>query len=218
MNLNYHQIHQTMDFLRNTFECSEYFSKHPSERSYRLEHSYRVANIGREIAQKEGLDPTEMVIACLLHDISYSNGFQNYNESKNHGRISARMVKPFLMQIGLPIHRIQDICYGIAIHVDDHADFDGKKTIFTETISDADNIDRFDVYRIYDNLSHIAFQTLPLSDKAIHVDTMLARLYSLKDMKFATKTADSLWADRLDFYISFYKRMKNQLESSTAIL
>lgn len=38
--------------------------------TYRLAHSYRVANIGKEIAEKEGLNVEDLIIACLLHDAS----------------------------------------------------------------------------------------------------------------------------------------------------
>ena len=32
--------------------------------TYRLAHSYRVANIGKEIAEKEGLNVEDLMIAC----------------------------------------------------------------------------------------------------------------------------------------------------------
>ena len=38
--------------------------------TYRLAHSYRVTNIGKEIAKKEGLNVEDLMIACLLHDVS----------------------------------------------------------------------------------------------------------------------------------------------------
>ena len=38
--------------------------------TYHLAHSYRVANIGKEIAEKEGLNVEDLIIACLLHDVS----------------------------------------------------------------------------------------------------------------------------------------------------
>ncbi|MSS55956.1 HD domain-containing protein [Holdemanella biformis] len=37
---------------------------------YRLAHSYRVVNIGKEFAEKEGLNVEDLMIACLLHDVS----------------------------------------------------------------------------------------------------------------------------------------------------
>ena len=33
--------------------------------TYHLAHSYRVANIGKEIAEKEGLNVEDLMIACL---------------------------------------------------------------------------------------------------------------------------------------------------------
>ena len=44
------------EFLRRKFDGSEYFSDKPYEKEYRYEHSVRVANIGKYIAEKEGLD------------------------------------------------------------------------------------------------------------------------------------------------------------------
>ncbi len=38
--------------------------------TYRLAHSYRVTNIGKKIAKKEGLNVEDLMIACLLHDVS----------------------------------------------------------------------------------------------------------------------------------------------------
>ena len=70
-------IEQTEVFLKKTFDESSYLNikEHLQDKNYRLEHTYRVANIGLDIAQKEGFDETEMVIACLLHDISYCEEF-----------------------------------------------------------------------------------------------------------------------------------------------
>ena len=83
--LNHAIIKQTEDFLKQKFDSGHYFSEHPDEKNYRLEHSYRVANIGREIALREGFDETEMVVACLLHDVSYCEEFGE-NGWKEHGR------------------------------------------------------------------------------------------------------------------------------------
>lgn len=96
-----------------------------------------------------------MVTACLLHDIAYCQELSTPEQQKNHGRLSAQIARPFLTEIGLPIDRVNNICYGIAIHVDDVADLEGQRTAFAETISDADNIDRFDAYRIYESVQYM---------------------------------------------------------------
>ena len=64
-------IEKTEVFLKRKFDAADYLNAHPEAKAYRIEHTYRVANIGRELALKEGFDETEMVIACLLHDVSY---------------------------------------------------------------------------------------------------------------------------------------------------
>ncbi len=211
-------VGQTEAFLKKTFADSAYLKEHPADRAYRLEHSYRVANIGRQIAEKEGFDPTEMVIACLLHDVAYCQEFRSREEGLEHGRISARIARPFLTQLGLPEDRIQDICYGIAIHVDDAADFEGERTAFAETISDADNIDRFDAYRIYEALCWKNFRELTLEEKAEHVRSTLERLHALREMKLGTRTAMEIWRQRIDYYSSFYEKLMAQLSSSSAII
>ena len=73
--LNLELVRLTEGFLKREFEGGAFLSTHPKDKAYRLEHSYRVANIGYQIAQKEGFDETGMVIACLLHDVSYCEEF-----------------------------------------------------------------------------------------------------------------------------------------------
>nr|WP_255810122.1 hypothetical protein [Treponema denticola] len=101
-----------------------------------------------------------MIIACLLHDVSYCEEFCGKEDWLNHGRNAAKISYPFLKELGLPEDRINDICYGIAIHVDDKADFEGERTPFALTVGDADNIDRFDVYRIYETLHNNNFKDM----------------------------------------------------------
>ena len=217
--MNRELILKTEQFLNEVFDYSDFLSEHPSDKEYRLQHSYRVANIGRMIAEKEGFDVTETVIACLLHDISYCETFDDFEKDwKNHGRNSARIARPFLKELGLADDRINDICYGIAIHVDDEADFEWERTPFAETVGDADNIDRFDVYRIYEGLQYSKFSDMSFAEKQEKVNSMLRRLHDLKDMKLGTKTAAELWQERIAYYIGFYEKLNEQLEKSTRIL
>lgn len=218
MEMNRELISKTENFLKETFDNSEFLNAHPSDKEYRLQHSYRVANIGKKIAQAEGFDVTETVIACLLHDISYCETFQDFEKDwKNHGRSAARIARPFLEGLGLESDCINDICYGIAIHVDDEADFEWERTPFAETVGDADNIDRFDVYRIYESLQYCKFSEMSFAEKQEKVDSMLKRLHELKEMKLGTKTAEMIWKERIAYYISFYEKLKEQLANSTEI-
>lgn len=209
---------KTEVFLKEAFSNSEYMNEHPADREYRLQHSYRVANIGKMIAEKEGFDVAEMVIACLLHDVSYRDKFETQEDWLNHGRNSARMARTFLEELGMDEARINDICYGIAIHVDDKADFEGEKTAFAESIGDADNIDRYDAYRIYEGLQYCKFSEMSFEEKKEKVVSTLEKLQEYKDMQFGTKTATEIWKKRILFYIEFYEKLRAQLENSTDVI
>ena len=204
----------TQDFLKRKFDESEYFADKKSEKDYRFEHSVRVANIGKEIAEKEKMDSDAMVIACLLHDISYINEFKIREEARNHGRYSAKIARPFLEEIGMEPEIIEDICYGIAIHVDDEADFPGKRTKFALSIGDADNIDRFDAYRIFENLKWVKYDEMSIAEKKEHCKKVLERLESYKSLDFATETGKKMWLEKLDYQIGFYKKLLLQIENS----
>lgn len=205
-------------FLKDTFAESSYLQAHPTDRDYRLEHSYRVANIAKTIAGAEGFDVTYAVIGGLLHDIAYCQEMATREDRLNHGRRSAAIARPFLENLGLPADAVNEICYGIAIHVDDEADFEWKRTPFCETIGDADNIDRFDVYRIYETLEYIKFSEMNLEDKQEKVASTIDRLTKYKEMKLGTATAKNLWIQRLDYYVGFYEKLKAQLDSSSTVL
>jgi putative nucleotidyltransferase with HDIG domain len=210
-------IARTVEFPKDQFDRSAYLTAHPGDKKYRLEHTMRVANIGRQIAQGENLDEEALVIGCLLHDLSYAETFQD-NDWLNHGRQAARMARPFLESLDLTREQVEEICYGIAIHVDDQADFPGERSPLALSIGDADNIDRFDVYRIHEQLSHASFLTLPYDEQLERVDQYLLKLGKYQELEFATKTATKLWRDRVDFQIQFFTRLKDQLEASADVL
>ena len=209
-------IAKTETFLKDTFAASPYLQNHPTDRDYRLEHSYRVANIAKTIAEKEGFNVTYAVIGGLLHDISYCEEMATRDDRLNHGRRSAAIARPFLISLGLSAEAVNDICYGIAIHVDDEADFQWERTPFCETVGDADNIDRFDVYRIYESLQWMQFSEMPLAEKQNQVNSIMDKLTRYKEMKLGTETAKKLWLERLDYQLSFYEKLKAQLDNSTA--
>ena len=211
-------IKKTEDFLKETFAVSTYLQANPTERDYRLEHSYRVANIAKQIAETEGFDVTHAVIAGLLHDIAYCEEMVSREDRMNHGRRSAAIARPFLERLGLSADAVNEICYGIAIHVDVEADFEWERTPFCETVGDADNIDRFDAYRIYETLEYLKFSKMSLVDKQEKVTSTIDRLTKYKEMKLGTATAKNFWIQRLDYYIGFYEKLKTQLDSSSTIL
>ena len=215
--LNRKLIEKTEAFLKQKFDSAVYLNSHLEAKAYRIEHTYRVANIGLEIARKEGFDETEMVIACLLHDISYCEDFGEDGWIE-HGRRAAQIARPFLKELGLAEDRINDICYGIAIHVDEKADFEGERTPFALTVGAADNIDRFDAYRIHELLSKDGLLGMDLFQKLEYCRKRLASLHKLIEEPMGTKTADEMWRSRLNFYISYYKKLERQFECSEGVL
>ena len=217
--INLEMIRKTEAFLKQKFANATEFEQ--PDIPYRIEHSYRVANIGREIALKEGFDETEMVIACLLHDVSYCEATGEgrfWPAVREHGRRSAQMVRPFLEELGLPKDRIEDICYGIAIHVDAKADFPGEKTPFALTVGDADCIDRFDVYRIHETLNNDAFLEKSFAEKREYVEKRLARIPRLREAPVGTKTAGEMWKAKIDFYSEFCQKLADQLKLSESVI
>ena len=217
--LNEYQFYpENRSFFEKTFAESPYLQANPAERDYRLEHSYRVANIAKRIAEAEGFDVTCAVMAGLLHDIAYCEEMVTREDRMNYGRRSAAISRPFLKSLDLPDETVNEICYGIAIHVDDQADFEWERTPFCETVGDADNIDRFDAYRIYETLQYIQFSDMSLDEKKEKVAATIERLNRYKDMKLGTVTAKELWIQRLDYYIGFYEKLRAQLENSSNII
>lgn len=218
MDVNNELISKTEEFLKSKYQSSSYFREHPSAMEYRLQHSYRVANIGKVIAQKEGFDVTEMVIACLLHDVSHTGEWKSTEEWRDHGINSAKIARPFLETLGLTKERIDDMCEGIAIHVGDIVDLEGKSTAFARTVGEADNMDRFDAYRIYETLQFNKFSEMDFEAKVEKVNSTLSKLNGYLELKLGTRTAEEIWKQRLTFYITFYKKLKEQLENSNSIV
>lgn len=206
----------TAKFLKD--ELSKMIELFPEEKraiEYRYEHSLRVASIALDIAKKEGLDEDRCYIGALLHDLGYSVPYDNPKEYVNHGRIGAKLARPFLESLGYSEEEVNEICYGIAIHVDDKADFEGKRTALAVTIGDADNIDRYDAFRIYDRLTWVDYKNLSLEKQKEHVDTVLSSLNKYLDYECATRTATLMWKERISFQLEFYNRLKKQIENST---
>ncbi len=86
--MNTEMIAKTEAFLKDTFAASTYLQSNSADRDYRLEHSYRVANIAKAIAEAEGFDVTYAVIAGLLHDIAYCEEMVTREDRMNQDRTS----------------------------------------------------------------------------------------------------------------------------------
>lgn len=209
------QIEKTILFLEQTFSQSAYFKNHKDDMKYRFEHSLRVAQIGKEIALAEGFNVEAMVIGCLLHDIAYADEFKSKEDWLNHGRRSAEMAKPFLNELELHPKDIDRILYGIAIHVDDQAGYEGTRTAFAESIGEADNIDRFDIIRLNQAIKALHIEHLPIDQQEKELSKKINHLKQLKDIKHATKTSNDMWQGRLDYQINYYTQYRQQLKQTS---
>ncbi len=205
------RIEKTMTFVRRKLAENPWFQARPEAGAYRLEHTLRVAGIGREIARREGFPVEDMVLACLLHDVGYCRTFANGEEQMAHGRASARIARPFLRELGLGERETEAICFAVAVHADGQADFPGERTAFAMTVADADNIDRFGAYRLYETLENAGFSALPPEGRLAHTEGILGKLEEYLTIDFATPSATAMWRDRIRFYREFYLRLREQL-------
>jgi len=207
-------IEKTINYVLDLFDNSEYLKDKQVAKQYRLDHTFRVANIGKEIAIKENLNVEAVVIGCLLHDISYIYEMTTKEERKGHGRKSAKMAREFVMSLDIDEKLINELLFGVAIHVDDKSDFEGEHTILAETIGESDNIDRFDRYRLYENLLDSNLENMTLEDQIDHVSKRIKGITNLKDYKFKNITSHTLWNEKLDYQIDYYTGLLNQFKKS----
>lgn len=209
-------IEKTADFVKTELsKLADTDEVNRRSADYRYEHSVRVAHIGKTIANKEGFDEERMFVACLLHDIGYSVKYESVEEHINHGRIGARIAKEFLKSLDVYTeNEIEQMCYGIAIHVDDKSDFEGERTPFALTVGDADNIDRFDAYRLYENLHFANYANLPIEQQYEFVSSKIRKLEKLLSAECGTKTASDMWKEKIGYQADFYLKLRSQIENS----
>jgi hypothetical protein len=204
---------QALDLLRERFLSSD--AMDAAARSYRFRHTLRVAELGRRIARAEGLSEDALVVGCLLHDLAYSEVMPDEAAWRGHGRRSAALARPFVETLALPDADREALLFGIAIHVDDVSGFPGERSPLACSIGDCDNLDRFDVYRVYEQLERVGFSTLDADAQRAFVAKAQAHLRHCENAPVSTATARALWQDRLAFQNEFYRRLSAQLALET---
>lgn len=204
---------QALDFLRERFLSSD--AMDAAARSYRFRHTLRVAELGRRIARAEGLSEDALVVGCLLHDLAYSEVMPDEAAWRGHGRRSAALARPFVETLALPDADREALLFGIAIHVDDVSGFPGERSPLACSIGDCDNLARFDVYRVYEQLERVGFSTLDADAQRAFVAKAQAHLRHCENAPVSTATARALWQDRLAFQNEFYRRLSAQLALET---
>jgi len=128
----------------------------------------------------------------------------------------SRLGKNTMLFFAVTLHNIPE---GVAIGVVFASFLTGGGEIslaeaFALSIGDADNIDRFDAYRIFENLKWAKYDEMSIEEKTGHVAKVLERLESYKNLDFATETGKNMWLEKLEYQIGFYKKLQMQIENS----
>ncbi|MDD4081272.1 MAG: HD domain-containing protein [Eubacteriales bacterium] len=181
----------------------------------RWEHTLRVAAVGRKIARAEGLNTEAMTIACLLHDIGYLE-CRTDEDCDHHGAISARMARRFLEIVGYGADLTEQICYGILIHTEEEKEFPRPASAFELSVADADNIDRFDAWRMASILEQDKFSEQAPQRIIVAAERRIGLYTGYKSVRVGTPTARMLWDRCLDMQICFYQRLRAQMEITAA--
>ncbi|MBE3039429.1 MAG: HD domain-containing protein [Chloroflexi bacterium] len=177
-----------------------------SNAEYRWKHTLRVAQFGKVIAENEAADVELIVAACLLHDVGWFD--TNADNSREHGRIGAEKARPVLESLGYNQAQIENICYAVAIHVDE----DNPDTLEAKILSDADNVDRFGPYRIL----QWCFADIEDYDKlAAKLSERIHRLEHYREENpLFTTTGQQLFAEQLTLQIRFFSEFVGENELS----
>lgn len=202
-------VRKTEAFIKEKFLSGD--NKDKFDWIYRYEHSLRTAGIGQRIAKEEGLEEEALVIACLLHDIGYIN-CKSKEDHDIHGRLSEILAREFLDSIGYDPELRDTICYGIRIHTEPEENYERRPTPFEMSISDADDIDRFDAYRLYSNLRYVNDIDHMSPSQMLEVSAQrIERYEKYINMERGTKAATTMWREVLELQIKYYKHLRKQM-------
>jgi uncharacterized protein len=190
------QAYMQASFLKRAPKDKANLKRYLAGMEYRWQHTLRVAQFGKVIAENEGADVESVVAACLLHDIAWFDTSAENN--RDHGRLGAEIARPILEKLGYSARRIKNICYSIAAHVDD----DNLKTLEAKIVSDADNVDRYGPYRIL----QWCFSDIKDYEKlASKLNERMQRLehYREENPQY-TPTGQQLFAEQLNLQLRFF--------------
>lgn len=189
-----------------------------SERMYRYEHCLRVAHIGRLVAEAEGLDADRLEVACLLHDI----GKYDAEVAVDHGRVGSRLARGILVELGMPGDAVDDICQGIAMHVDGkwndspadhpgHDMVDSEPSVLARSVGDCDNVDRYSLLRIHGTMSWVGFSEMTTPQAIAWIADYRAKLVKEARYECATETADAMWRAALADHDNYFSRLAEMM-------
>lgn len=112
---------------------------------YRYEHSIRVAENARLIAQEEEIPEEPLVLACLLHDIGYRES-ETLGGFGIHTFVGADIARSYLESIDYNREYREEMITAIARH-NLTEEIPEDMTVFQMSVRDCDDIDRYDIIR-----------------------------------------------------------------------
>jgi len=205
------RVAQVAEYVRSyLYKMAETRKNEHIDPDYRWQHTLRVVNFGKQLAEAENANLEHVLVGCLLHDLAHFDDDDNY---RDHGRLAARIARPFLLELGYAPADAEAICYAVAVHVDGEAGFEHENTLEAEIVSDADNIDRFSAYRT------LLFCQPEIYDFRALAEKLSARLEVLRDYRgkrlMGTEVGHHLFNQKLDEQIKFYEAILAQQAIST---
>lgn len=179
--------------------------------NYRYEHSLRVYQLGLMLCEHEDYDDDILPIACLLHDY----GKFDADEEIEHGRVSAKLVQPFLKTLALSEKQQSDILYCIAMHVDDQCPGNYPHIKEADALSDCDNIDRMGAYRVAETF---LYEMSKYGSLNAMKEKVIWRLININKMlesdTGASETAKHLFREQLELLKAYNEKLLEQINRS----
>lgn len=230
------KIEKTLEFLNKSFDVSDYWKRKPTSRQYRYDHTIRVAKNAALIAEAENLDREKLVIASLLHDVSYGIDFDikqsfTYKEPcpeleglsqdkliAYHGYISALHSKSFLETLGYSDSELDDLLGAIHHTLSpEGAKYTAKDTVFCRTVGDADEIDHVSAFRFYDDLRAFNFTDATATERQQFIwDTKGYTEHCMNGIYnvLKTETARKLYKQNCDFRFKVLDQLQKLVDDS----
>lgn len=231
------RIQKTLQFLKDTFDSSEYWKTRPADKAYRFDHSIRVAKYAKIIGDAENLNSEALQVAALLHDISYGLDF-DIKKSKfytepcpeldalshedlimHHGYVSALHSMDFVKNLGFDENTTNEILYAIGTHIKypENHKLIGHETIFTKTICNCDEIDHVSSFRFYEDFTEFNFKNQNQKARQQWVwDTKGYNQHLMEGLFFdmKTETAKKLFKQNIEYRNTVLENLQFLIDSS----
>lgn len=179
--------------------------------NYRYEHSLRVYQLGLLLCKHEDYDDEILPIACLLHDY----GKFDAEKEIDHGRVSAKLVQPFLKTLALSEKQQSDILYCIAMHVDDQCPGNYPHIKEADALSDCDNIDRMGAYRVAETFLYEMSKFESLNAMKENVVWRLVNVNKMLESGVGgSETAKRLFHEQLELLKLYNEKLLEQINRS----